>query len=115
MDAIEFFQAKLDFEMTPWTLKAHQDAGTIADYLVLDARGPEDYAAGHIPGARSVPLAKAVDADLPKGKTLVTCGASMTCALGPKLALALAKRGFKVMTLVGGFGEWAGKGFPVER
>lgn len=46
-------------------------------YLLIDVRGPEEFAAGHVPGARNIPLdllAEAV-AVLPKALRPVTiCG-----------------------------------------
>ena len=116
LTAAEYFQAKLNYEMTPWTLKSMLDAKN-AEYLVLDVRSAEAYAEAHIPGAMHLPLAElaAKAATLPKGKTIVTYCGNITCALAPKAALVLAQKGLKVMELFGGIEEWTKKGFPVEK
>lgn len=114
--AIDYFSAKLNFEMTPYSLKNHRDKGT-KEYVVLDVRTAEDFAKGHIPGALSIPLMDlpAKLATLPKDKTIVTYCGNITCALAPKAALKLAQAGFKVMELFGGFATWTEKGFPVQK
>ncbi len=116
LTAAEYFQAKLNYEMTPWTLKSMLDAKN-AEYLVLDVRSAEAYADAHIPGALNVPLMDltAKMATLPKDKTLVTYCGDITCGLAPKAALQLAQKGFKVMELFGGIDEWTKKRFPLEK
>ena len=116
ISAVDYFQAKLNFEMTPYSLKNHLDKGT-KEYFVLDVRSPEDFAKGHIPGALSIPLLDlpAKLATLPKDKTIVTYCGNLACGLAPKAALKLAQAGFKVMQLTGGFATWTEKGFPVQK
>ena len=113
---VQYFQAKLAFEMTPWALKGILDK-TPDQVCILDVRSPESYAAGHIPAAMNVPLADLVSklGTLPKNKTLVTYCSNLTCALAPKAALELAQKGFKVMQLMGGMATWQENGFPVEK
>lgn len=116
ISAVDYFSAKLDYEMTPWTLKAQLDRGA-KDCLVLDVREPQSYAQGHIPGAQSIPLSElpAKLSALPKNKTIVTYCGNITCQLAPKAALELAQKGFKVRELFGGIEEWSKRGFPVEK
>jgi rhodanese-related sulfurtransferase len=116
LSAVQYFEAKLAYEMTPWTLKSLVDKGA-KDVILLDVRSPDYYAQGHIPGAKNVPLDQLAAAmkTLPKDKTVITYCANFTCALAPKAALTLAKEGFKVMELYGGIQEWTEKGFPVEK
>ncbi len=116
LSAVEYFQAKLDFEMTPYSLNNHIEKKSTG-FFVLDVRSAEDYAKGRIPGATSIPLMDLPGkmAALPKDKTIVTYCGNMTCALAPKAALKLAQAGFKVMQLTGGFATWTEKGFPVQK
>ena len=117
LSAVEYFKAKLAYEMTPWSLKGLLIDKKAADLCVLDVRSAEAYAEGHIPTALNIPLADLAGkfATLPKDKTLVTYCSSLTCALAPKAALKLAEAGFKVMEMYGGFATWTEYGFPVEK
>ena len=89
------------------------------DALVLDVREPGEYDAGHILGARNVPLSR-VDAAAGAGELkrkdrtlIVYCESGDRAA---KAAAALRKSGFeKVMLLSGGLGAWKQAGLPVEK
>lgn len=113
---VQYFSAKLAYEMTPWALKSILEK-TPEQVLVLDVRNADMFAIEHIKGAKNVPLADLVSklATLPKNKTIVTYCGDLTCGLAPKAALQLAQKGFKVMELVGGIDVWSRKGFPVEK
>jgi rhodanese-related sulfurtransferase len=86
--------------------------------LVLDVREPAAYAAGHILGARNLPLAeldkRAGELDKYKSKTVIVhcdTGSTATRAVG-----LLKARGFgKVVSLAGGFRAWLLASLPVER
>lgn len=121
---VDYFSAKLAYEMTPWTLKGlvvdknTTSCGLKADnLLILDVRSVEQFAAGHLPTALNIPLVDLVSkiSTLPKDKTIVTYCSNLTCALAPKAALVLAEKGFKVMELLGGIATWTEYGFPVEK
>jgi rhodanese-related sulfurtransferase len=113
---VQYFSAKLAYEMTPWALKSILEK-TPDNIVLLDVRNAEMFAAEHILGAINIPLVELVSklATLPKDKTLVTYCGDLTCGLAPKAALELAQKGFKVMELVGGIDVWSKKGFPVEK
>ena len=113
---VQYFSAKLAYEMTPWALKTILEK-TPDQVLVLDVRPADMFAAEHVKGAKNVPLADLAGklGTLPKDKTIVTYCGDLTCGLAPKAALELAKKGFKVMELVGGIDVWSKKGFPVEK
>jgi rhodanese-related sulfurtransferase len=90
------------------------------DALVVDVRDPGDFGAGHILGAKSVPLARLESGDVPndlskrKDKSLI-----LYCERGDradKAAAALRKQGFaKVVSLSGGIAGWRQAGLPVEK
>lgn len=117
ISAVDYFAAKVAYEMTPYALKRLLSDEKAAGLLVLDARSPEAYAQGHIPAAVNIPLADlpAQAASLPQEKTIVAYGATMVCGLGPKAALLLAQKGFQVMQLAGGLATWTDNGFPLEK
>lgn len=116
LTAVQYFSAKLSFEMTPWALKAllEKNADSIC---LLDVRTPEMYATAHLPTAINIPLVDLVSKlnTLPKNKTIVTYCSNLTCALAPKAALELAQKGFVVKELVGGIATWQDHGFPVQK
>jgi len=87
------------------------------DALVVDVREPGEYGAGHILGARNVPVARLGDkADLGKRKDrplIVYCD---TGGRASKAAAALRQQGYtQVVTLSGGLGAWQQAGLPVEK
>lgn len=92
-------------------LKTAVDAGA----TVIDVREPHEYAGGHVPGARLVPLGTIplrLD-ELPAGEPVY-----LVCAVGARSAQAaqyLSQRGVDARTVDGGTGEWVAAGFPVER
>lgn len=112
--AVEFFSRKLEFEIGPYALKGILDT-TPAKVLVVDVRGADAFAEGHIPAAISIPLSElpVTFGRLPKDRTIVTYCGDITCSLSSKAALELAQKGFKVQHLVGGIAEWARKEYPV--
>lgn len=117
LSAVEYFKAKLAYEMTPYALKGLLIDKKATDILVLDVRSTESFDAGHVPGALNIPLMDLAGklATLPKDKTIVTYCSTITCGLAPKAALVLAEKGFKVMEMYGGFATWTENGFPVEK
>jgi rhodanese-related sulfurtransferase len=83
--------------------------------IVLDVRPREEYEAGHIPGAVSVPLADLRErmASLPRDSEIVAYCRGPYCVLAP-LALELLRREGRVARrLEDGFPEWRRAGFPV--
>ena len=81
---------------------------------VLDVREPEEYAAGHVPGARLVPLGTVptVVADLPADRPVyVVCQAGGRSA---QAAAYLARQGVDAVNVDGGTGDWASAGYPLE-
>ena len=88
------------------------------DALVLDVRGGSDFAAGHIPNARHVPLAQLEQnmRELEKFKTrpvVVSCRDGTTSA---KACALLRKNGFnEVFRLKGGIVSWEQASLPVEK
>jgi len=89
------------------------------DALMVDVRDQGEYEAGHILGARNLPLAR-LDSEPPgelakrKDKPLIVYddGGERTA----KAAAALRKQGFeRVVNLTGGLGAWKTAGLPVEK
>lgn len=114
LDAAAYFEAKLAYEIGPIGLKMAIENGE--NYTIVDLRTPELFAKGHIPGAinfKFEELDKNLD-KLSKDKTTVVYCYDIVCHLSSKAALELAKKGYKVKELVGGFDTWAEKDLKVE-
>lgn len=84
--------------------------------VVLDVRPHEEYKAGHIPGAVSIPLAELRKRikELPKSKQIIAYCRGPLCALAPEATRYLQSKGYKVKRLADGAPDWAAAGLPVE-
>ena len=88
------------------------------DAQVIDVREADEFAAGHLPEAKNVPLAKLADRiseiERFKDKPVIVC-----CASGMRSGRAcgeLRKLGFaKIHNLSGGIDAWVGAGYPVKK
>jgi len=86
------------------------------DALMVDVRDQGEYDAGHILGARSVPLARLDSPELAKRKDKPLVVYDDGGERSAKAAAALRKRGFeRVVNLTGGLGAWKQAGLPVEK
>ncbi len=103
----------------PWvnTLAATQLINR-SDALVVDLRSTEDYAKGHILGAKNIPLAdlerRAGELDKHRAKPVILhCGDGNRAGGG---VTTLRKKGFEsVHNLAGGYAAWQQAGLPVEK
>lgn len=86
------------------------------DVIVLDVRPRSEYDQGHIPHARSVPLAELEHrlSTLPRNKQIIAYCRGPYCVLSLEALDILRKRGFKAFRLSDGVLEWQTAGLPVE-
>jgi rhodanese-related sulfurtransferase len=84
--------------------------------VVLDVRPEEEYRAGHIPGALSVPVdaLEAALQTLPKDREIVAYCRGRYCVFSDEAVRLLEARGFRARRLMEGFPEWRAAGLPVE-
>lgn len=82
---------------------------------LVDVRSPEDYAAGHLPGARNVPLPdiEAAPTSLPPSRPIVTLCGKGGGRSAAAAALLEAAGAVDVASLAGGTGAWAAAGHPL--
>jgi rhodanese-related sulfurtransferase len=114
--AARYFSAKLAFECDPSDLNADRERG-VTGLVVVDARSPEVYAAGHVPGAINLPH-RTITADTleeyPRSTTFVTYCTGPNCNAGAKAGARIAALGYRIKEMIGGFEYWQQEGHPVE-
>jgi rhodanese-related sulfurtransferase/DNA-binding transcriptional ArsR family regulator len=104
-------------QLEPVDEQALRDRVRHGEVTLLDVRPPEEFAAGHIPGAMSVPLPELAKqlAKLPKRREVVAYCRGPYCVLAIEAVKQLRARGFKAVRLESGVLDWAALGLPVER
>src|SRR5688572_22015298 len=87
-----------------------------ADVVVLDTRPANEYEAGHIAGAISVPVADLQRRlkELPKTKEYVAYCRGPYCVYADQAVELLQAKGRRARRLLEGFPEWRAAGLPVE-
>jgi rhodanese-related sulfurtransferase/DNA-binding transcriptional ArsR family regulator len=83
---------------------------------VVDVRPPEEYAAGHVPGALNIPLSELehyLDKFSAKQEIVAYCRGPH-CILAFEAVARIRDRGLKARRLQDGYPEWKNAGFPVE-
>jgi rhodanese-related sulfurtransferase len=84
---------------------------------ILDVRPPEEFAAGHLPGAVNIPvheLGKRLH-ELPKRREIIAYCRGPYCLMSYDAVALLRTKGRKAKRLEAGLPEWRLAGFPVER
>ncbi len=82
--------------------------------VVLDVRPAVEYEAGHIHGARSMPIAELRNRlkELPKSRAIVAYCRGPYCVFADEAVALLRRKGYKAYRLEGGFPDWAIQGLP---
>ncbi|MHB8294094.1 MAG: ArsR/SmtB family transcription factor [Acidimicrobiales bacterium] len=99
--------------VTRGELLARARAGSV---IVLDVRPAEEYQAGHIPGAVSLPLehlGDRLDELDPEADIVAYCRGPL-CLLAPEALRLLRARGMRARCLEGGLPEWRQAGLPID-
>jgi rhodanese-related sulfurtransferase len=86
------------------------------DLLVLDVRPAAEYAAGHLPGAVSIPVAELRRrlAELPGDREIVAYCRGPYCAFAHEAVALLREEGFAARRLEDGLPEWEAAGLAVS-
>ncbi len=86
------------------------------DAIVVDLRPADEFEAGHIAGAISIPLPEleARLADLPADVEIVAYCRGPYCAMSPQAVALLERAGRRARRLEDGYPEWRLAGLPVE-
>lgn len=109
-----FFEQRDAFEAVPeGELLRRVRQGEVT---VLDVRPAEEYRAGHIPGALSIPVAeiKARLDELPRGRDVVAYCRGPYCVMAVEAVELLRKKGIRAYRLELGVLEWRARGWSVS-
>lgn len=101
--------------LEPVDADALRDRVRRGEVTVLDVRPAEEYRAGHIPGAISLPLAVLERrlATLPRDRELVAYCRGPYCVLAVEAVQRLRREGFRAVRLEDGVPEWRARGLAV--
>lgn len=86
------------------------------EVTILDVRPSEEYRAGHIPGALSMPLRELKSRldELPKNREIVAYCRGPYCVMAVEAVDLLRKRGFEAHRMEQGVVDWRARGWRVE-
>lgn len=113
--ALAHFEAMLTHETDCWDVHESLARGA-TDFLLVDVRGPEHFARGHVPGAVNIPHGKLVASRLaqyPAELLFVVYCAGPHCNGANRAAVRLARLGRPVKMMIGGITGWLDEGFAL--
>jgi rhodanese-related sulfurtransferase len=86
------------------------------EVLVLDVRPEDEYAAAHLPHARSLPVdeLKKRLSEVPKDVPVVAYCRGPFCLMAKDAVELLRKKGYRAVHLSDGVAEWRARGLPIE-
>jgi rhodanese-related sulfurtransferase/DNA-binding transcriptional ArsR family regulator len=101
--------------LEPVTLKELRRRLREGDVTVIDVRPVDEYQAGHIPGALSIPVnqLKRRLPEIPKGREVVAYCRGPYCVYSVEAVEILRKHGYKARRTGDGLPEWRASGLPV--
>jgi rhodanese-related sulfurtransferase len=114
-EALAHFESRLEWETDAADLHADLQNG-VPGFVVVDARTPESYASGHIPGAFNLPhrtISPETTAWLSKETLVITYCDGIGCNASTKAAVKLSRLGYRVKEMIGGMDWWRRDGFAV--
>ena len=115
--ALAHFEASFAYETDCWDVHDALSGGE-QDFVLLDVRGTEKYAAGHVPGALDLAHRKIIGsrlAEFPAGTLFVVYCAGPHCNGAARAAVRLAQLGRPVKLMTGGVTGWLDEGFTLRK
>lgn len=103
-------------ELEPVTFKELRRLMRDKDVTVVDVRPTDEYQAGHIPGALSVPVAELRQRlrDLPKSREVIAYCRGRYCVYSLEAVTLLRRHGYRARRAHEGLPDWKAAGMPVE-
>ncbi|HEU0201514.1 MAG TPA: metalloregulator ArsR/SmtB family transcription factor [Burkholderiaceae bacterium] len=111
----QYFSGRDDLEPVP--ARELLDRARKGLVTVLDVRPPEEFTAGHVPGAVNIPIQELERrlGELPKRKEIVAYCRGPYCLMSYDAVQLLRDKGLKARRLEKGLPEWREAGLPVDR
>jgi len=116
-EALAHFEKLLAYETDCWDVHVALDARH-PGFVVLDVRSVEAFAAGHVPGAVSLPHRRISEKNLaahPADTLFVVYCSGPHCNGADKAAVALARLGRPVKKMIGGYTGWLDEKLEISR
>ncbi len=109
-----FFKARDELE--PLNREQLLERAKTAQVIVLDVRPREEYLAGHIPGAISIPVDELESRlnELPRDVEIVAYCRGPCCVFSLRAVEILRARGYRALRLREGVRDWLASGLPVS-
>ncbi len=103
--------------MTPVDRQRLLERARTGEVTVLDVRPVAEFRAGHIPGARSVPLDELEQTlgSIPKDQDVVAYCRGPYCVLALEAVELLRSKGYRAVRFEDGVAEWRAAGLPIEQ
>jgi rhodanese-related sulfurtransferase/DNA-binding transcriptional ArsR family regulator len=103
--------------MQPVTLAELRRLVRDGEVTVVDVRPRDEYEAGHIPGALSVPVGELTRrlSEIPKRRDVVAYCRGPYCVYSLDAVTLLRKRGYRARRAAEGIPEWRDRGYPVDQ
>ncbi len=103
-------------ELAPVTLKELRRMLRDEDVTVVDVRPADEYAAGHIPGALSLPVAELRRrlGELPRDREVIAYCRGRYCLYSLDAVTLLRRHGYRARRAHEGLPDWKAAGMPVE-
>jgi rhodanese-related sulfurtransferase len=115
--ALAHFSRKLEFETDCADVRAALASGS-PGFALIDVRGRQAYAKGHVAQAINIPVTTLTEERLreyPKATLFVVYCAGPHCNGANKAAIRLARLGRPVKEMIGGITGWEDEGFPLAK
>lgn len=111
MDAIFAAPEKLDAE----TRQSLMEKARRGDVVVIDVRPAAEYASGHLPFARSMPLDEIRQRirELPADRDIVAYCRGPFCMMSAEAVALLKEHGYRAQKIADGTAEWLAAGLPL--
>ena len=87
------------------------------DVVVLDVRPTKEYEAGHIPGARSIPITELEQQlrNIPRDHEVIAYCRGPYCVYADEAVQILTEQGYRARRLEGGLPDWRAAQLPVTK